>query len=179
MRAYQDMVFSTAARLTGNEAQAEDIAQQAFLKAFENFSHLRTSPAAGGWLKTVVRRLAINHLYRYRNRWRFFSELAHTGDGEDGEEIEFDFAAPDELLAKLDTAERFAVVEGAIGQLPQHQRVPLVLYHFEDLPYADIAQQLGVTLAKVKTDILRARVALAKSLAHIDHSPSLEAPRLS
>jgi RNA polymerase sigma-70 factor, ECF subfamily len=174
MRAYQDMVFSTAARLTGNEAQAEDITQQAFLKAFENFDHLRTSPTAGGWLKTVVRRMALNHLYRYRKRWRFFSELAQDGGPDDDEGIELDFAAPDTLLADLDTTERFALVERALAQLPQHQRVPLVLYHFEDMSYADIAQQLGVSLAKLKTDILRARVALAKTLSHIDkaaHEP--------
>lgn len=177
MRAYQDMVFSTAARLTGNEAQAEDIAQQAFLKAFENFAHLRTSPTAGGWLKTVVRRLALNHIYRYRKRWRFFSELSHESADED--EIEIDFAAPDDLLGELDTSERFALVERALMQLPEHQRVPLVLYHFEDLSYADIAKQLGASLSKVKTDILRARIALAKALSHIDPAAEQEATTLS
>ena len=167
------MVFSTAARLTGNEAQAEDIAQQAFLKAFENFSHLRISPTAGGWLKTVVRRLALNHIYRYRKRWRFFSEMSQ--DGEEDGEIEFDFAAPDDLLGELDSTERFALVEQALTRLPTHQRVPLVLYHFDDLSYADIAKQLGVSLSKVKTDILRARVALAKTLSHIDPASEQEA----
>src|SRR5690606_14883908 len=54
MRNYQNMVFSTAARLTGNDAQAEDISQEVFLKAYENFGHLSTSPTAGGWLKTVA-----------------------------------------------------------------------------------------------------------------------------
>jgi len=72
MRNYQDMVFSTAARLTGNDAQAEDISQEVFLKAYENYSHLGTSPTAGGWLKTVATNLSLNHLSRYRNRWRFF-----------------------------------------------------------------------------------------------------------
>ena len=47
MRAYQDMVFSTAARLVGDDRQAEDIAQEVFLKAYENFAHLSTSPSAG------------------------------------------------------------------------------------------------------------------------------------
>src|ERR1700735_3316356 len=74
MRAYQDMVFSTAARLAGNDAQAEDIAQEVFIKAYENFEHLRVSPAAGGWLKTVATNLSLNYLTRYRKRWRFFSE---------------------------------------------------------------------------------------------------------
>jgi RNA polymerase sigma-70 factor (ECF subfamily) len=76
MRNYQDMVFSTAARLTGNDAQAEDIAQEVFLKAYENYDHLSTSPTAGGWLKTVATNLSLNHLSRYRNRWRFFSEFS-------------------------------------------------------------------------------------------------------
>src|SRR5687767_13452691 len=52
MRNYQDMVFSTAARLTGNDAQAEDISQEVFLKAYENYDHISSSPTAGGWLKT-------------------------------------------------------------------------------------------------------------------------------
>ena len=59
MRAYQDMVFSTAARLAGNDVQAQDIAQDVFIKAYENFEHLRTSPAAGGWLKTVATNLSL------------------------------------------------------------------------------------------------------------------------
>ena len=55
-------------------------------------------------------------------------------------------------------------MERALEQLPEHQRVPLVLYHFEDLPYEDIARRLGVSLSKVKTDIMRAREALARVL---------------
>jgi RNA polymerase sigma factor (sigma-70 family) len=88
MHAYQDMVFSTAARLTGNDAQAEDIAQEVFLKAYENFPHLKTSPTAGGWLKTVATRLTLNHLSRYRRRWRFFSELRNDSTDEESE-VEF------------------------------------------------------------------------------------------
>ena len=55
-------------------------------------------------------------------------------------------------------------VERALEKLPPHQRVPLVLYHFEDMPYEDIARKTGVSLSKVKTDILRGREALAKVL---------------
>jgi RNA polymerase sigma-70 factor (ECF subfamily) len=83
MQAYQDMVFSTAARLTGNDAQAEDIAQEVFLKAYQHFEMLQSSPTPGGWLKTVATRLTLNHLSRYRRRWRFFSELRNPDDGDD------------------------------------------------------------------------------------------------
>jgi RNA polymerase sigma-70 factor (ECF subfamily) len=163
MRAYQDMVFSTAVRLTGNEAQAEDIAQEVFLRAYENFAQLRTSNTAGGWLKTVATNLALNHLSRYRKRWRFFSDMRR--DDADEDEPEIDFPVPDTLLEGLDASERHAVVERALHELPEHQRVPLVLFHFEEMPYEAIARSLGISLSKVKTDILRGRVALAKVLA--------------
>src|SRR5436190_23181928 len=160
MRNYQDMVFSTAARLTGNDAQAEDISQEVFLKAYENYDHLSTSPTAGGWLKTVATNLSLNHLSRYRNRWRFFSEFKRADEAGDRDAPEVEFAAPDTFFSGVDAADRRAIVEQALAQLPEHYRVPLVLYHFEDLPYEDIAKKLGVSLAKVKTDILRARTAL-------------------
>lgn len=164
MRAYQDMVFSTAARLTGNEAQAEDISQEVFLKAHAHFDNLRTSPTAGGWLKTVATNLSLNHLSRYRNRWKFFSEFKRDDSSAESEAPEVDFAAPDTFFSGVDAEERREWVERALDELPPHQRVPLVLYHFEDMPYDEIAKKLGVSLAKVKTDILRARAALAKVL---------------
>ncbi len=162
MHAYQDMVFSTAARLTGNDAQAEDIAQEVFLKAYEHFPSLRSSPTAGGWLKTVATRLTLNHLSRYRRRWRFFSEMGTDSD-DGGSEV--DFPTPDTIVAEIDAGQRHALVEQALRELPEHHRVPLVLYHFEEMSYDEIAEQLRVSLPKVKTDIQRARAAMVKILA--------------
>jgi len=163
MRAYQDMVFSTAARLVGDDRQAEDIAQEVFLKAYENFGHLSTSSSAGGWLKTVARNLSLNHIFRYRRRWKMFTELRH--EDSDDSEPDVEFALPDDVLAGVDADVRHGLVEEALQRLPDQQRLPLVLYHFEELSYEEIAQQLGVSLAKIKTDIFRARAALAKVLA--------------
>jgi RNA polymerase sigma-70 factor, ECF subfamily len=164
MRNYQDMVFSTAARITGNDTQAEDISQEVFLKAYENYDHLSTSPTAGGWLKTVATNLSLNHLSRYRNRWRFFSEFKRDSDAGERDEPQVEFAAPDTFFAEIDAEDRRAMVERALSQLPEHHRVPLVLFHFEEMPYDEIAKRLRVSLAKVKIDILRARNALAKIL---------------
>ena len=165
MRNYQDMVYTTAVRLLGNEAQAEDISQDVFLKAFEHWDNLQASETAGGWLKTVTTNLSINHLQRYRKRWRFFSEFIRHDD-DDGEGREVEFASPEDFLEGLGQADRRAWVERALEKLPEHQRVPLVLFHFEEMPYEDIAKRLGVSLSKVKTDILRGREALAKALRH-------------
>jgi RNA polymerase sigma-70 factor (ECF subfamily) len=163
MRAYQDMVFSTAARLAGNDAQAEDIAQDVFLKAYEQFAQLRGSATAGGWLKTVTTNLTLNYLTRHRRRWRLFSELTEDGTL-DLETQGTEWEVQDTLLANLDAEQRRLLIDDALRQLPQHQRLPLVLYHFDDMPYQDIAVKLGVSLAKVKTDIRRGRAALLSLL---------------
>jgi RNA polymerase sigma-70 factor, ECF subfamily len=173
MRAYQDMVFSTAARLTGDAAQAEDIAQDVFLKAYQTFDTLKDSPAAGGWLKTVARNLTLNHLSRHRSRWRFFSDMSRDASEDGDTELELHLPGlmtPDGHFSGIHDRERRELVDQALKQLPQHQRVPLVLYHFEDMPYQEIAQHLRVSLPKVKTDILRARTALAKILANVSEA---------
>jgi len=163
MQNYQDMVYSTAVRLLGNSAQAEDVSQDVFLKAYERFSDLRGSPTAGGWLKTVTTNMSLNHLSRYRKRWRFFSEIVRDQEDPDsGPEVEF--AAPDNFFEEVNASERREWIEAALEKLPEHQRVPLVLFHFENIPYDEIASKLGISLSKVKTDILRGRQALAGHL---------------
>ncbi|MDR2982880.1 MAG: sigma-70 family RNA polymerase sigma factor, partial [Puniceicoccales bacterium] len=83
MRKYQDMVFTTSTRIINNDAEAEDIAQEVFLKAYAHYDSLRDNPAAPRWLRTVTTNLSINHLQRYRKRWRFFSEFIRRKDKDD------------------------------------------------------------------------------------------------
>ncbi|MBI4660038.1 MAG: RNA polymerase sigma factor [Verrucomicrobia bacterium] len=161
MRAYQNMVFTTAVRLLGNPVEAEDISQEVFLKAYERFAELAQSPTVGGWLKTVTTNLCLNHLSRYRARWRFFSEMFQS---EEGEDVIPEFPAPDTLSQTLEGSDYRQLLEKALLKLPGAQRVPLVLYHFENLRYEEIATRLGISLSKVKTDIFRGREALRRKL---------------
>ena len=156
VREYQDMVFATAVRLLANPAEAEDIAQTVFLRAFERFSSIATSPTAAGWLKTVTTNLCLNHLARYRARWQFFSEMERPG--EDGR-YEATLAAPPASDA-FEQESRQRRIERAVQELPDHQRVPLVLFHFEQQSYQEIASTLRISVGKVKTDIHRGREAL-------------------
>jgi len=159
---YQNMVFSTAMRLLANQSDAEDITQETFLRAYERFGELRGSATLGGWLKTVATNLSLNHLTRYRARWSFFSDVFHRGD--DHEDHEAEFPAPDDTEQALAMSERREMLERALQTLSPTQRVPLVLYHFEGLRYEEIAEKLGVSLGKVKTDIFRAREVLRRKL---------------
>jgi RNA polymerase sigma-70 factor (ECF subfamily) len=169
MRAHQDRVFSTAARLVGREPEAEDIAQETFLRAHGHFAQLRSNPAAGGWLKTVATNLALNHLTRHRRRWRLFSDFASREDADDEAgappiALSAEWPSADSPPDELDAQQRRDLIDRALDRLPDHQRVPLVLHHFEEMSYQDIAVTLGISLAKVKSDIHRGRMALLKSL---------------
>ena len=163
VREYQDMVFATAVRLLGNPAEAEDVAQTVFMKAFERFPELESSVTAPGWLKTVATNLCLNHLSRYRARWQFFSELDAAAP-EGASSFASTLVAPIEAAAESETVDRQERLERALQALPDHQRVPLVLFHFDELSYHDIAARLGVSLSKVKTDIFRGRETLKKAL---------------
>lgn len=161
MTAYQDMVFSTAMRLLGNTAEAEDISQEVFLKAYDRFDELGQSKTAGGWLKVVTRNLCLNHLTRYRARWTLFTDLKKDdADDDRGFEIPADDTQGDDA----ELADKRALLESALQKLPKAHRVPLVLYHFEELSYDEIAKRLKLSLSKVKTDIHRGRDALRKKL---------------
>ena len=78
VRRYQDMVYATAVRLLGNPTEAEDVAQTVFLQSLSAIRADRHEPGRAGWLKTVTRNTCLNHLSRYRARWRFFSELGRS-----------------------------------------------------------------------------------------------------
>jgi RNA polymerase sigma-70 factor (ECF subfamily) len=163
------MVFATAVRLLGNRVEAEDVAQTVFLRAFQRFDEIGSSPAAAGWLKAVTRNACLNHLSRYRARWRLFSELGRP----ETEDADAGYAAglisEGSLALDVEEADLLSHLEQALRRLPDHQRIPIVLFHFEDMSYQEIASALGVSLGKVKTDIHRGREALRRQLT-ADHA---------
>lgn len=165
VRRFQDMVFGTAVRLLGNPAEAEDVAQTVFLTAFQRFDTIGESPAAAGWLKTVTTNACLNHLSRYRARWRLFSELERTDPSGSDADFGATLVSDSSPALEFQQADERQQLEQALARLPDHQRVPLVLFHFEDTSYQAIAQLLGVSLGKVKTDIHRGREALRKHLS--------------
>jgi RNA polymerase sigma-70 factor, ECF subfamily len=172
VRDYQNMVFTTAYRLLAEDMEAQDIAQEVFLKAYGCFDELSANPAAGGWLKVVTRNLCLNHLTRHRSRWRLFSELFSRK--EEDVNVEELFAAPDALLPEFESAEQKAQLAEALAKLPAAQRAPLVLHYIEDMSYASIAQSLNMTLANVKINIHRGRLALRRVLSRRQDSGRTE-----
>jgi RNA polymerase sigma-70 factor, ECF subfamily len=160
VREHQDMVYSTALRIVGSVQDAEDIAQNVFVKAHGRFGELSANPSAGGWLRTLARNESINHYNRYQKRWKFFSSFGR----EDGEAYEP--AAQEQEDSWMH--ERLDVLKKALLELPAAYRAPLVLYHYEDCSYEEIAANLKISLAKVKVDIHRGRSMLRKRITELE-----------
>lgn len=161
MQQHQDMVYAVAVRLLSSTAEAEDVAQETFLRAYEHFAAVQHYERPDAWLRTVTTRLCLNYLERYRARWKFFSEF---GEADESGHKEMEIPIEETQTQGADDAVRSELLDQALRQLPDAQRVPLVLYHLENVPYEDIARQTGLPLGTVKTNIHRGRQALARYL---------------
>jgi RNA polymerase sigma-70 factor (ECF subfamily) len=161
MRDHQSLVYTLAWRMLNNEAEAQDISQEVFLRAYRHFNELQSRATPTAWLRVVTRNLCLNHLVRYRYRWRFFSEL-HREQPDGSEAPEWTIA--DVRETDVTAFDQRQLVEQALSGLPSAQRVALVLYHFENLNFGQIAARLRISLSKVKMDIFRGRAALRRWL---------------
>jgi RNA polymerase sigma-70 factor, ECF subfamily len=119
-------------------------------------------------LPQYLHRSAHDFLQRYRARWKTFTDLTSEDRDAKGRWVEA-AAAPQVETSLLDSNQRQMVAQ-ALTTLPAHQRAALVLYHFEDMDYAGIASQLGVSMGKLKMDIFRGRRSLRPKLKTIQES---------
>lgn len=160
-----DPAYGVALRLTGNAADAEDLVQEAALRAFRGFA----SFVAGTNFKAWFLRILTNRFFTsYRKRQRE-PVIADDDDGLDlylyqsaaANGIVLDGANPaGALLQKLEGTE----IAAALGRLPEEYRVVAVLYFLEDLRYQDIADVLGIPVGTVRSRLHRGRKLLQKAL---------------
>ena len=157
---HQQAVVGTAAKMLGGLDDAEDIAQQVFLRVWKNARRYRPDARFTTYLFTITRNLVFNETRR-RGRKKHVSadEIEETTGHLAEERPEFQ---PDERLLQ---EELRVAVDNAIATLPEAQRVAVVLRRYEQLPYEEIAKVLGVSVPAVKSLLFRARTTLRESLA--------------
>lgn len=126
----------------GDLAVAEDLAQEALLRAVRRWSYVRALDSPGGWVHRVAMNLATSHLRRRRVRWRVEQRLAS----------ELDIVHHDRR-GDVD-------LRSAIAALPERQRAAVVLHYLLDHPVAEVAAITDVPEGTVKSDLHRARSAL-------------------
>lgn len=161
---YQHRLVAVLHHLVGNAEEAEDLAQEVFLRVYRARIKYRARSKFATWLFTIANNLALNHL-RSRQR-RPVGKLDVRDSGPLGprpaEQLVADRAGPPgERLQQQELAE---VVARALDGLNERQRMAVVLNKFEDMNYADIAEIMGLTTKAVKSLLNRARSNLREAL---------------
>ena len=157
--AHQDRLFSIALRLTGDPHDAEEVAQDAFVRAYRAFAgydgerirgiHLRP------WLATITVNLARNVGRRARTR-PSEATLPEAAVPADDPRMR-----PEALVVRRESARRWA---GLVRELPERYRIPVVLRHVDDLSYPEMAEVLGRPQGTLKAQVHRGLVMLRAAL---------------
>ena len=170
LRRYQRPVYSYVLRLIDNQADAEDVTQEVFVKVFRRIAGFRGSSTFKTWLYRIATNEASNRRRWFsRHRIREVSESSVHGRARNFSDL---FQAKGSTpFEHANNRERRDILICALGALEPHYREAVVLRDIEGFSYAEIADTLGVPLGTVKSRILRGREALKRHL--LRNAPSL------
>jgi RNA polymerase sigma-70 factor (ECF subfamily) len=154
VRRYQHRVFGVGLRMLGSRAEAEEIAQETFLRAHRALAEFRGEARLGTWLYGIASRLCLNRLAS--------SERRHPRADDDAlDRVPANVA---DAATALERTELEAALHQAIAELPDERRVVIVLRDVEGLAYEEISEALGLELGTVRSRLHRARMELKAKL---------------
>jgi RNA polymerase sigma-70 factor (ECF subfamily) len=156
---HQGAVIGTVAKMLGGMGDAEDIAQQVFIRVWKSAARYEPSAKFTTWMFTITRNLVFNEMRRRQRK---------PSVSMDEREQEYNLLAPDETTSAPDQQilenELVQAIDSAIQALPEKQRLAVVLRRYEDRSYEEIADILGLSLSAVKSLLFRARTQLKENL---------------
>ncbi|MEY4083128.1 MAG: hypothetical protein RL483_497 [Pseudomonadota bacterium] len=171
VRKYERKVFRLISRLVRNPVEVEDVAQEAFLKAYRALPQFRGESAFYTWLYRIAVNTAKNHLVAQGRRPIPLTDtLSEDEDGESfgREDVVSDNHTPEAELLSRQIAE---TVNKAIEALPKDLRTAVTLREMEGLSYEEIAEAMNCPIGTVRSRIFRAREAIAEQLRPLLDTP--------
>lgn len=161
---HQALVAGTVARMLGSNSDVEDIAQQVFIRVWRSAGRYVARAKFTTWLLKITRNLVFNEMRRAKRHPHVPVQI-----DPDAEELPLKDETAETPDATLLQTELQQAIESAIMQLPETQRIALVLRRYEDLSYEEIADILELSLPAVKSLLFRARAELRERLkAYLD-----------
>lgn len=174
VEAYQDRIYGYLSRMLSDPDEAEDVAQEVFLRAYRSLGKFRGASSFHTWLYRIASNLAIDVARRRKRQDGAVYSLdapVEAGENEYEREIADDSRAPDQMSEQ---AEVQAVVRQAVMELPEKLRDVVVLYELQGESYEDIADILQVPLGTVKSRLFNARGQLKKKLQRMVDAGELQ-----
>ena len=163
IEAHQQRIIGTVAKMLGDESDAEDVAQQVFIRVWKSAPRYEPTAKFTTWLYKITRNLVFNELRR-RKRHTTTSLDRPLGPDDDDRPLQTadtSVKAPDTAL--LDE-EMQAAIQKAIDELPETQRMAIILRRYDDISYEEIAEILDLSVPAVKSVLFRARTDLREKL---------------
>ncbi|MEN0647637.1 RNA polymerase sigma factor SigW [Caldifermentibacillus hisashii] len=161
---YKDKVFQLCFQMLGNSHEAEDISQEAFIRAYINIERYNIDRKFSTWLYRIATNLCIDRIRKKKPDYYLDAEVAGTEGLTLYSQIPASQLAPDEEVSKIELQE---IIQNEILKLPEKYRAVIVLKYIEELPLLEISKILDLPIGTVKTRIHRGREALRKQLRHI------------
>jgi RNA polymerase sigma-70 factor (ECF subfamily) len=160
---YERVVYNFAYRLAGNYDDANDVAQEAFVRAYTAMTTFRSDAAFSTWLFRITTNVYLDARKRAKSRPSLsLDEFIEFEESRAERQVEDTGPNPNEIL---EAKERSEILERAIQTLPDYQRVMVVLYHVHQKSYEEIAQVMEMPIGTVKSRLNRARLALKEILS--------------
>jgi len=156
---HQRLVIGTVGRMLGSGSDAEDIAQQVFVRVWKNAKRYEPRAKFTTWLLKITRNLVFNELRRRSRHPQV--PLQSESDEEERPLKDEQAVAPDASLLEHELQQ---AVDAAIANLPETQRMAVVLRRYEELSYEEIAEAMEQSVSAVKSLLFRARTELRESL---------------
>ncbi len=164
LKPYERMIYVTALSVLGNEADAEEAAQEAILKAFRGLPRFRQESKFSTWLVQIV--INESKMKLRKDRPRLYDSLDECTQNDEGDYIPRDFADWREIPSEaLENQELRQALATALATLPAKYRSVLVLRDVQQLSIRETADLLGLSEANVKTRLSRARLQMRDALA--------------
>jgi RNA polymerase sigma-70 factor (ECF subfamily) len=165
VRTYERPIFNTAYRLCSSHDDAADMAQEAFVRAWNNLRSFRGDSAFSTWLHRIVTNVFLDDRKRKRARPQTsLDEALELEESRVARQFEDLSPGPAEIA---EGEERQRLLQRAISSLPDAQRVMVVLYHTQGMAYEEIAEITGLPMGTVKSRLNRARLALRDRLGPV------------
>jgi len=164
---YQRQCAAVTLRLLGNTHDAAELVQDAMVKAFRSLDQLQQSERFGPWLMRIVTNLALNYRRSRGRRQAISLEQTATSAEDGGDDLRSSISGGEMDLPErpLTSAELGDAIQIAIDELPEKQRLALVMFAIKKMPQKDVADVLNISVEAVKWHVFMARKQLRKSLA--------------